>query len=151
MSKGTWLQALGKGAQMAGTYLEGMAIVNSMMDEADLINMSAADYDLQAQHAKKATSHNDRLIRLAGLEAEGRIVNQAGKAGLAVSGTMLDRVKATAQKVELEAIKQKEEGIHAYNRYTRAGHMARQKASDLQAQASKTKTATIWKTVASIF
>jgi hypothetical protein len=139
------------GLSAYGTYMEGMALVDSLLDQSELATMTASDIDLQAQHTKQATSYNDRLLRVAGLGIEGQIVAETAKAGLATSGSALHFVKANARKVEIEAAMNKEQGILAYNRYTNAAQMARQQAEDLHNQASKGKTGTIIKTIASFF
>lgn len=94
-----WPQLIGAG----GSLLQGAGMFMAGRDEAKALAVSADSAYREGGEALKLARYETRLLRQAGAQIEGANVAEAGRSGLAVSGTPLATLVENARQVELSA------------------------------------------------
>lgn len=113
------------GAAMSagGSISSGLAQAGSYKDQARQAVM-------EGRESKRLSNYKVRLIQQAGAETLSEVEAEAGKSGLAMSGTPLTHLVKTARQVELTAALERRAGTVEKQRYERQAVALRKAAKE---------------------
>ena len=129
MGAGTAMMVGGSLLQGIGTAQSGFAQRGALMDQSRQAYM-------EGRESLRLSNYKVRLIQEAGAEMLGDVEAEAGKSGLAMTGTPLTHMVRTAREVELTAALQRRAGAVEKRRYDMQGR-ALYKAGKEAASAGK--------------
>ncbi|HUU94060.1 MAG TPA: hypothetical protein VM238_22945 [Phycisphaerae bacterium] len=133
---GMIVQAIGIGVTAAGENRAG--------DERYEAHIrTAKDYGREQLWSREDTDYRVRMVREAGAETVGAIEAETGKAGLAMTGTPLSHLVATAGKIEMSVAGLREAQRRTDIRYARA-------IDEERAQARKERSAGHYRSAAAV-